>query len=302
MNPLHHRSTLIALIGRGVSPSLTPRMHELEGARHGMRYVYRTVEFDGGADPVSELRRLITAAEAFGFDGLNLTYPVKQTVLPLLQDLSTPARMVGAVNTVVWDHGQLIGHNTDVSGFGASMRDALGEDPLGDVVLLGAGGAGSAVSHALAMRGAELLTIVDVDLARARQVAEDLQKTHTQQVAVAPPADVAQLLGRADGLVNATPIGMAHHPGSPISLELLHPGLWVCDVVYRPVETQLLTAARAAGCQTIPGLGMAMHQAADAFEIFTGESADRRAMLHDLRVLVEAENDTPATHRGKVER
>lgn len=285
-----NRSVLIGLIGHGVGPSLTPPMHELEGARHGLRYLYRPIEFTAAERRREHLDQLIGSAQALGFDGLNLTYPVKQTVVPLLDELSATARMVGAVNTVTWNDDRLLGHNTDVSGFRASLADALGEAPHGRIVLLGAGGAGSAISHALAMQGLERLTIVDVDSHRASLLADDITAVHRQSVEASPLEALPALLEKADGLINATPLGMAHHPGSGVDAHLLQPHMWVCDVVYRPVDTQLLRDARSRGCRTISGLGMAMHQAADAFEIFTGETADRRAMLTDLQDLVSAEN------------
>ncbi|MGQ7787129.1 shikimate dehydrogenase [Nesterenkonia sp. K-15-9-6] len=291
------RAVLIGLIGHGVGPSLTPRMHELEGARHGLRHIYRTVEFPETQDPAAALDHLLSSAEAFGFDGLNLTHPVKQTVIPLLDELSGPARRVDAVNTVVWREGRRVGHNTDVSGFSASLEDAMGRTHRGRVVLLGAGGAGSAAAHALAAAGVEDLTAVDVDRRRAGEVAEAVARHHEVASVPATPEDLPALLADADGLVNATPIGMAHHPGTPVDRRHLHPGLWVCDVIYRPVETQLLLEARALGCRTVSGLGMAMHQAAEAFEIFTGEPADRHAMLADLQSLVAAEQNLSPTPR-----
>ncbi|MDO5493823.1 MAG: shikimate dehydrogenase [Nesterenkonia sp.] len=288
-----HRSYLIGLIGHGVWPSLTPPMHEHEGRRHGMNYVYRPVEFnlsdlsDGSPE---RLRALLEWAQTLGFDGLNITHPLKQTVLPLVDDLSGTARSIGAVNTIVFDSERgLIGHNTDVTGFRASLDDALAAAPCGRVVLVGAGGAGSAVAHGLAGRGVESLVIVDVDERRAACLVDDIRCEYTVEVSSARPDDVGRLLGQADGVVNATPFGMSHHPGTPFDTDALTGDMWVSDIVYRPVETQLVRRARAHGCRVIVGLGMAMHQAADAFEIFTGEAADRSAMLSDLRSLIETE-------------
>lgn len=290
-------SVLIGLIGRGVGPSLTPPMHELEGARHGLRYIYRSINFTGDGADEDTLRDLIHHARALGFDGLNLTYPVKQTAVALLDEMSPAARMIGAVNTVRWENDRLIGDNTDISGFRASLIDALGDAPLGRTVAMGAGGAGSAVGHAAAMQGVERLTIVDVDLQRAEALAQDIASTHHQPVDAGTPEHLDQLLAQADGLINATPMGMAHHPGSPVDKAMLRSDMWVCDIVYRPVETALLVAAKDQGCRTVSGLGMAMHQAADAFEIFTGRNADRQAMLADLRSLVAAEQQSLTAHR-----
>jgi len=141
-------------------------------------------------------------------------------------------------------------------------------------VLIGAGGAGAAVGHALRALGAERLTIVDVDAARAAQLASTLD------------AEVGALdLDGVDGVVNATPAGMVGHGGTPVSAELLRPGLWVADVVYRPLETELLRAARALGCRTLDGGGMVVFQAAGSFELFTGRRPDRERMLRHFATL-----------------
>nr|WP_255727634.1 shikimate dehydrogenase [Nesterenkonia sp. DZ6] len=291
---------MAGLIGHGVGPSMTPPMHELEGSRHGMRYIYRTIEFAGGEHSLAELEQLLEMAQRLGFNGLNITFPAKQNIMPLLDDLGPSAAMIGAVNTVVFDDdGAATGHNTDVTGFKASIDGALAQTPCGQVVLVGAGGAGSAVAHALVMRGVESLHVVDVDAQKCATLAASVHAAHGFSVSQATPEQLPDLLAQADGVVNATPFGMAHHPGAPFNPDLLQPRHWVADVVYRPVNTALLLAAQTRGCLTISGLGMAMHQAADAFEIFTGETADRPAMLQDLNALIEAESLPPraALHR-----
>lgn len=283
------RAVLIGLIGEGVTPSLTPPMHELEGARHGMHYVYRTIDLAPAEGTSEYLGTLLRAARRLGFTGLNITHPVKQAVIPLLDDLADSARAVGAVNTVVFTDAGAIGHNTDVTGFGAALADAFGDEPLGRVVLLGTGGAGSAVATALAQRPVSELVLVDQVAERASALAEQVNALGLCTVRAADLADLSAELGGADLVVNATPIGMAAHPGMPFDAALLPAGCRVADIVYRPADTALLAAARARGIRTMSGLGMAMHQAADAFEIFTGERADRTAMLADLDDLVAAE-------------
>lgn len=288
------RTILIGLIGEGVAPSLSPSMHELEGARHGIHYVYRTIDLEAGEGTEDGVARLLESARRLGFDGLNITHPVKQTIIPLLDELAPSARSVGAVNTVLFGPDGATGHNTDVTGFGAAFDETLGDAPRGRVVLLGAGGAGSAVATALAERSIAHLVIVDVDVDRATLLA---QQTGAFAASL---SDLPDLLAAADGLVNATPSGMAAHPGAPVDLDLLARPAWVADIVYRPAETALLAAARATGRRVMSGLGMAMHQAADAFEIFTGERADRQAMLADLAGMVAAEaiptDSTPIHH------
>lgn len=288
------RAILIGLIGHGVGPSLSPAMHQLEGARHGMHYVYRTIDV-ADAEP-AHLQQLIHAARSLGFNGLNITHPFKQTVLGLLDELSPGAAQVGAVNTVLFESGKMIGFNTDVTGFGAAFGDAFAGTGQGRVVLLGAGGGGAAVATALAGRNIEELVIVDTDPARAQALAASAS-AHTgapASVRAAQFAELPELLAGADGIINATPNGMAAQPAPAFDTALLRPGHWVADIVYRPAETRLLADARRRGCAVMPGLGMAMGQAADAFEIFTGVSADRAAMMADLRRLVETENVSDA--------
>lgn len=286
-------AVLAGLVGHGVGPSLTPPMHEREGLRHGMRYIYRSIEFAGGDDSVRQLQEILRFAERVGFNGLNITFPAKQSILPLMDELGPSATLIGAVNTVVFDAGRTVGHNTDVTGFRASMDDSLQDAPCGHVVLVGAGGAGSAVAHALVMRGVDSLSVVDVDPEKIAMLAQSLSTSHGFTATQAGVDRLPELLAAADGVVNATPFGMAHHPGTPFDTTLLLRRHWVADVVYRPVNTELLQAARQLGCLTISGLGMAMHQAADAFEIFTGETADRSSMLADLDALIDAESPHP---------
>lgn len=292
------RSVLIGLIGEGVTPSLTPPMHELEGARHELHYVYRTIELSSRESSEESVRQLLTSAHRLGFSGLNVTHPIKQLVLPLLDELASSAQSVGAVNTVVFDNGRSVGHNTDVTGFGRALDEALPGSPLRKVVLIGAGGAGAAVAHALVARDVESLVIVDIDFARATTLAASLSPEDPHTVRAGSTDDLHHLLADADGIVNATPLGMAAHPGTAFELDLLNEHMFVTDVVYRPVDTALLRGARERGCRVMSGLGMAMHQAADAFEIFTGEPADRRAMLTDLQHLVDAESIGTLAHRA----
>lgn len=282
-------AVLIGLIGEGVAPSLTPPMHEFEGARHGMHYVYRAIDLEASETTADSIARLLWAARRMGFTGLNITHPIKQAVIEHLDELAPSARTVGAVNTVVFDGGRMIGHNTDVTGFGAAFDDAFGSGAQGRVVLVGAGGAGAAVASALASRQVRELVVVDVDSERAESLAAAVRTSARGDVRSAGLDDLPEWLRGADGVVNATPWGMAAHPGTAFDLDLLAPAMFVADIVYRPAETALLKGAKDRGCRTMSGLGMAMHQAADAFEIFTGETADRRAMLADLHNLVAEE-------------
>ncbi|MGD1224380.1 shikimate dehydrogenase [Streptomyces krungchingensis] len=287
-------SYLVGLVGAGIGPSLSPALHEREGDRQGLRCLYRLIDIDElgvGPEAVGELVR---AARGVGFDGLNITHPCKQLAIDHLDELAPQARALGAVNTVVFEDGRAIGHNTDVTGFAASFARGLPDVSLERVVQLGAGGAGAAVAHAVLTLGAGQVTVVDAMPDRAAVLAAALEAHFgAGRAAAASPDALAGLLPDADGIVHATPTGMAAHPGLPLPAALLHPRLWVAEVVYRPLETELLRTARALGCATLDGGGMAAFQAADAFRLFTGREPDSARMLADITELAGAE---PARH------
>jgi shikimate dehydrogenase len=280
------RKVLIGLIGAGIGQSLSPAMHEEEARHHGLRLHYQLIDLDReGAGP-GALPTLLAAARTMGFAGLNITYPCKQAVIPLLDTLSDEAKAMGAVNTVVIEPGgRLVGHNTDGSGWARGFTRALPQADLRCVVLLGAGGAGAAIAHALLRLGAPGVRVVDQEPARAEGLAAELNRWHAGQRASACSAVAAALEG-ATGLVHATPTGMDKQPGLPLDAGLLRPGLWVSEVVYFPLETALLKAARAAGCAVADGGGMAVGQAIGAFELFTGLTPDAARVERHFRSLV----------------
>ena len=277
---------LVGLIGSGIQLSLTPALQEEEARNHGVRLHYQLIDLDRTPGALQQLPALLTAAPIMGFAGLNITYPCKQEVVPLLDELSPEAEAMGAVNTVVNRDGRLIGHNTDGSGWAWGFRRALPGADLGRVVLLGAGGAGSAIADAVLRLGAEHLRIVDVDHNRAHALAEALRTRFGARVVA--QNDAAQALADATGLIHATPTGMAKMPGLPIPAKLLRRSMWVSEVVYFPIETALLKAARAAGCPTMDGGAMAVGQAIGAFELFTGLKADPARMEQHFRKLLAA--------------
>ncbi|GAA3162706.1 shikimate dehydrogenase [Blastococcus jejuensis] len=282
-------SYLAGLIGTGIGPSLTPPLHEREGDELGLRYVYRRFDLDELGLPAESVGDLLAAARLAGFDGVNVTHPCKQLVLPHLDELSPDAAALGAVNTVVFRDGRTIGHNTDWSGFARAFDRGLPDAALGRVVLLGAGGAGAAVAHALLTLGTGRLTVLDVDAGRARALAASLaDRFGADRAAGGAVAGVADALAGADGLVHATPTGMAAHPGLPLPADLLRPDLWVADIVYRPLETELVRTSRAAGCRVLDGGGMAVFQAVDAFRLITGVEPDAERMLAHFSTLIAA--------------
>ena len=284
------RSWLAGLIGQGVGPSLTPELHEREAQRQGLRYVYKVVELPAGPLDTQRLERLLAGAIELGFDGLNVTHPVKQAMVPLVDDRDSAVESIGALNTVLIRGGRTTGHNTDVTGFFKAFELGLPGVDLDRVVLLGAGGAGTAVAHALVRLGVKQLLVVDPDRERAETLRRSLGALAIQvELAAVSGSGLSDALAMSAGVVNASPMGMASHPGSPVPERLLRPDLWLADIVYRPIDTPLLRAARGAGCIVLNGAGMAVHQAADAFELITGRPADRAAMTRDFDDLVAAE-------------
>jgi shikimate dehydrogenase len=275
--PVVAPAILEGLIGAGIQLSRSPGMHEAEAVAQGMRLTYRLIDLEVLREGAEALPRLLSMAQAAGFAGLNITYPCKQAVIPLLDELSPDARALGAVNTVVFADGKRIGHNTDWWGFAESFRRGLPDASLAHVVQLGAGGAGSAVAHALLTLGAKRLAIVDTDRPKAEALAQSLAGRFGAAQVTAQP-DVAIAMTRASGLVNTTPVGMARHPGLPLPVEMLSRPIWVADIVYFPLETALLRAARLLGCRTLDGSGMAVFQAVEAFRLFTGRTADAGRM------------------------
>lgn len=280
-------AVLAGLIGSGIQASRTPAMQEREGAAQGLRLIYKLIDLDTLRLGPDALEDLLTAAQRMGFSGLNITYPCKQAVVPLLDELSPDARALGAVNTVLLKGGRRIGHNTDCSGFAESFRRGLPDVRRDCVVQLGAGGAGAAVAHALLTEGVGRLAIADTDTPRAAALAADLAARFGAGRAMAV-RDLAAEVAAADGLVNCTPVGMAKLPGTPLPVAFLRPALWVAEIVYFPLETELLRAARTIGCRTLDGGGMAVFQAVDAFRLFTGLEPDAARMQRHFAAMSAA--------------
>lgn len=276
----------VGLIGRGIAASLSPLMHEREGERLGLDYHYHLIDFDLLGLEDAALPAILAEARALGFSGLNVTYPFKQAMLPLLDDLAPDAAAIGAVNTVVMGN-RTIGHNTDCWGFGESFRQGLPGAPLHQVLQLGSGGAGAAVAWALLQAGAVGLAIYDTDPARAHALAARLRdRLGADAEAV---NDVAAAAAKADGIVNTTPVGMTKMPGLPLAANLIAARHWVADVVYFPLETELVALSRAKGCRVLPGGGMAVYQAVRAFELFAGIKPEAEAMAATFSAAVAAD-------------
>lgn len=268
------KRVLVGLIGANIMNSLSPALFANAFAAAGIEGFYHLMDVDHL--PARGLPQLFDAARTAGFAGVNVTYPFKQDVIALLDDIDAGARQVGAVNTVAFARdGRATGYNFDRIGFRRSFEDGLGAERAKDavVVLVGAGGAGHAVAFALMDLGVSRLVIHDRDVSRAHGLRAALAGA-SDGARCCIGDDLAADISSADGVVNATQVGMRGFPGNPIPVHALKPAHWAADVVYTPLETEFIKAAAAVGARVLTGGGMCVHQAAEGFRLFTGVVPD----------------------------
>ena len=263
-NPVSQSRFLTGLLGAPIAHSASPAMHERAAEALGLRCHYQLIEVAGCGR--EQLKVLLEGVRRLGFSGINVTFPYKEAVLDLLDEISPDAAPIGAVNLVIVRGGRLVGHNTDRSGFARAVVPLVTASSHGAVALIGAGGVGKAIAFALAGLGVRELRIFDREPAKAADLAARLEGRTTASVM----NSVEDALRGAVGVVNGSPVGMLPDRGTPVPDGLLHAGLWVADAVYSPLWTPLLTAARAKGARVLTGRELAIHQAVDAFELFTG--------------------------------
>jgi len=267
------KKVLLGLLGAGIQASSSPSLYEREAAAQGIHCFYQLIDLKAQKLGIDAIPELLTAAERMGFAGLNITHPCKQVVLPLLTDISQEAQEIGAINGIVFRDGKRIGFNTDWIGFFNSFKHGLPKVRLKRVVQIGAGGAGAATAYALLKLGAEHISLIDKDAAKCDSLAADLNSmVGGKRVSRASGLEVE--LQHSDGILNASPVGMYGFPGTAVPTEFLSSHQWVADIVYFPRETELLRLARAAGCRTLDGTGMVVHQAIAAYERFFGVPPD----------------------------
>jgi shikimate dehydrogenase len=269
--PAASKKLLTGLIGAPIASSASPLMHERAAEALGLRGHYQLIEV-AGADAAG-LAMMLEGVRRLGFAGVNVTFPYKEAVVPLLDELAPGAAAMGAVNTVVVRDGRLTGHNTDTTGFARAVAPLLAASGNA-VAVIGAGGVGKAIAFALASLTVADIRIFDSEIERATKLAALLAGQGNARVA----ASVEDALHGATGLVNGTPVGMLPNRGIPVPAALLHDGLWVADAVYSPLITPLLAAAQARGARIMTGRELAIYQAADAFELFTGLAPSAEVM------------------------
>ena len=267
-SPLSSRRILTGLLGAPIAHSASPAMHERAAEALGLRCHYQLIEIAGAGR--EDLKVLLEGVRRLGFAGINVTFPYKEAVVDLLDELSPAAAQIGAVNTIVVRDNRLTGHNTDTTGFARTVSDLVTASSRGAVAVIGAGGVGKAIAFALAGLGVSELRIFDAEPAKASRLAAQIERAGNTKLRIKVADAVEDALSGVAGVINASPVGMLPSRGTPVPEELLHAGLWVADAVYSPLWTPLLTAARAKGAVTITGRDLAIYQAADAFELFTG--------------------------------
>ncbi|MGY3485817.1 shikimate dehydrogenase [Bradyrhizobium sp. USDA 4011] len=278
---------LTGLIGYPIAHSAAPAMHEQAAAVLGVRCHYQLVEVKGaGRD---DLRAMLEGVRRLGFAGVNVTFPYKEAVVDLLDDLAPDARAIGAVNTIVASGARLVGHNTDATGFARAIEPLLAGAPRGPIALIGAGGVGKAIAFAIAGLGVTGIRIFDADAAKAAQLAAQLRDRYAVHA-----TSVAAAADGAVGLVNATPVGMLPSRDTPVPDALLRSSMWVADAVYTPLWTPLLTAAKARGASVLTGRDLAINASADAFKLFTGLTPPHAAMANAFDAVMAARYSPPA--------
>lgn len=264
------------VIGNPVEHSLSPAIHNAAFQKLGLNFVYLAFRVEAIGEAIKGLRAL------GNFRGASVTIPHKVAALPFLDAVEPTARHIGAINTIVAEGGRLTGYNTDATGALRALREGGVALKGQHVVMLGSGGAARAIAFALGTEaGIDRLTLLGIDERERTALAQDLQLKAGLTVQAAPldEATLRKILPEAQVLIHCTPMGMSPNvQGTSVPAPLLHAGLTVMDIVYNPRETRLLREAKAAGCRTIPGLEMFLHQAAAQFELWTNQAAPTDVM------------------------
>lgn len=267
------KAELVACFGQPVAENPTGVMQEAAFRAAGLDWRYLTIEVAPG-----RLAEAVRGAVAMGFRGFNVTIPHKVAVIPLLDELSQAATIIGAVNTVRIVDGRLIGDNTDGKGFLRGVERDAGVSVNGKrAVVLGAGGAARAIATELTLAGAAEVIVVNRSVERGRALA-------TGDIRFEPWVGTYRVPASADLFVNATSIGLFPNVDAMPSVDLSGAAehCLVCDAVFNPPETRLLQAARARGLRTLDGLSMLVYQGVIGFELWTGAQPDEQVMRRAL--------------------
>jgi shikimate dehydrogenase len=276
---------ILGIFGYPVGHTLSPLMHKIAGEYHSLDLIYLAFSVKP-----EDLPAALAGAKALAISGINLTIPHKETAIPLVDELSEEALLIGAINTIVLSDGKLIGYNTDGKGFITALEKDANENLRGKTVfLLGAGGAARAIVIHLALAGTKKITIANRTLSRAKELAFHLgNNTGIASVSAIPLEKkiLIPYMEEADIIINTTRMGMSPDDSTIWPNEGLRPRHLVCDIVYRPLATPLLQAAKAKGCRTLDGLGMLIYQGALSFKLWTDRDMPtdqvRKRLLQEL--------------------
>ncbi len=271
----------LGLIGGNIRHSRAPYLHKLCGRLTGLQITYDLIiPVEIGED----FEAVFEQCRRSGMRGVNVTYPYKERVAPMVSIADDDVARIGSINTVVFEETGPEGYNTDYTGFMAGYTAEFGNASPGVVALAGTGGVGRAIAFGLLALGASELRLIDREKSRAQSLARELEIAASGSMAVAVFEEVAAAMPGIDGIINATPLGMIGYPGTAIPASLLGGQSWVFDAVYTPVETEFLQAARAAGLSILSGYELFFYQGVHAFELFAGT---RPNDLGELRRLLD---------------
>jgi shikimate dehydrogenase len=265
---------VVGLLGHGIGPSLTPPMHVREATHLGLDYHYEIIDLIDRPDV--DLGAELDRVQAAGFVAVNVTHPFKQEVLRHVDSASSVVQRIGSANLVLLGE-ERVAHNTDYTGFRDGLDAFLGGHREGTVLQVGAGGAGLATVSALIDLGFDRVVVHDRSAEAAQRLVERF-RDHSGDGLLSSQGDLTTWLPQVAGVVHVTPTGMREHPGVALDVERLDPGAWVAEVVYRPLETELVRRARARGLATLDGGAMAVGQAVESLRLITGHEPDADRM------------------------
>jgi len=277
--PISAKTKIFCLIGHPISHSFSPLIHNYWFKNLGLDSKYIALDVDP-----NQLKQATKGIKALNFKGFNVTIPHKEKIMRLLDSVDSLSQDIGAVNTIKNENGQLIGRNTDALGCKQALLDAGYQFKNKNVLILGAGGAAKAVCFAL-VNAVDNLVIVNRTLKRATILAKELMKKKETHIKVIDlfTSTLKKELENIDLLINTTPVGMFPKIGqSPISKDVLHNDLFIFDLVYNPLETQLLKDATSIGCKSLGGLDMLINQGALAFEWWTNKKPNKNAIKNKI--------------------
>ena len=278
----------LGLIGDNIARSRSPLLHVEAGRLCGLRVSYERLV---PADMALPFEAVFERCRQSGFRGINVTYPYKEQVVPLVRIDAPEVSRIGACNTVLFPGSRAEGFNTDHSGFVAAYRCVFAAREPGTVAMAGAGGVGKAIAFALTALGCPRLRLYDPNTGRATALAQSIEAADAGMV-VEVCGSIGKAADGADGLINCTPLGMAGQPETAVPAALMVGAAWAFDAVYTPVETQFLNNARAAGLEVMSGHELYFHQGVDAFRLFTGRQVDQTA-LRGVLTMRETERAHP---------